>query len=231
EELDEAVLLHAALQPAAPQHQELEQPGQLQARLPDERPGVQHHHAGHPVRLLGGPAHPDRTAPVLQDGDYPGRLQLAQDAAEVVDVPLQRVPARIARLVAAAEPDMVRHDHPVPRREPPDALPVQIAPGRVAVQQEEGEGRIAGALVHHCLPDPLVDVDQAALPGEAPAEVGPDIETRVHAHGGRSRYHRAGADRSEDLTATRWRAPAAARAAGSPRRTAARWAPPSPTSA
>src|SRR6185295_11649869 len=120
--------------------------------------------------------------PILDHRHHPRRMQFAQHPPEVVDVALQRVPARVARLVAAAEADVVGRDHPVARREPADELAIEIAPGRVAVHQQEGERRIARPFVDYRHADALIDRDQPALPGEAAAEVGPHVEAGIDAH-------------------------------------------------
>src|SRR2546430_1090141 len=137
EQLDEEIRLRAALPAAAAEHQELEQPGQLQARLSHERPAIEHDDPGDPLRMLRRPGHADGAAPVLDHRNHAGRLQLAQHAPEVVDVAIERVPARIPRLVAAAEPDVVGRDHAVSRREAGGEHPGQGTPSGTSRQQQE----------------------------------------------------------------------------------------------
>ena len=76
------------------------------------------------------------------------RSSVLDHRVDPVDVPLVRVVLARGRLVGAAEADEVGRDRPEPGRgDHRDHRPVEVAPRRLAVQQQHRLGRVARALV------------------------------------------------------------------------------------
>lgn len=78
--------------------------------LPSVRVGVEDEQAVHALRVPGGPAKPDRAAPVLRDYGRTFEVKRLQQRAEPLRVPGNPVQLGILRLLRAPEAEMVRDD-------------------------------------------------------------------------------------------------------------------------
>ena len=100
----------------------------------------------------------DEPAPVLAEERDALEPESGQERGRPVHVPLVRVVAPIARLVRPSEPDQVGRDDAMPgvhqRR---DHLSIQIRPGGLAVQEQDGR-RVLGPFVQVVHAQP-VDLD------------------------------------------------------------------------
>src|SRR5206468_5336772 len=81
----------------------------------------------------------DEAAPVLADERDPAQVERFEQAAHPIDVALVGVLLATYGLVGASEPDQVRRDDAMAgARDDRDHLPVEVGPGRLAVQHQYG---------------------------------------------------------------------------------------------
>jgi hypothetical protein len=119
--------------------------------------------------MLDGEPQSDRPAPVVHHHGQRRQGELADEALDRPVVRVVRVPVALDRFVGAPEPEVVGRDDPRDGRERRDQLAIQVAPGRLAVEQEDG---IACALVDVVQPVPvLVDVVRPKVPAGQSVEV------------------------------------------------------------
>src|SRR5256886_12162818 len=111
--------------------------------------------------LFGGQPEPDETTPVLAEQREPRQPELFHDRSYPVDVALVRVVGAFRGLVRASEPDEVGdHRSEAGAGDDRDHLPVEEAPGRLAVQEQHRVGtRWALVDVVHAQRAPLAVVD------------------------------------------------------------------------
>ena len=101
--------------------------------------GVGEHQAGETVGMVGHDPPADQAAPVLPEERHVLQVEVPQQFAHPGDVAAVGVGVLVHRLVRPAEADQIGHDHTAPgghqRR---DHRPVEVAPHRLAVEQEYG---------------------------------------------------------------------------------------------
>jgi len=114
-------------------------------------------HPRHAIRVSKGEAAPDQSAPVVQhQGDVVQVQLLDQECLEVVDVLVQEIGA-VRGSAGLAESHVVGDDDTALPGERRDEPPAQIAPGRLAVKEDDGR--------------PCTCVDEVHREGAAVAEV------------------------------------------------------------
>ena len=119
----------------------------------------------------------------------------------MLDVAVVRVPVALGRLVGAAEAGVVGHDHAVPAVDQrPDHLPVEVRPGRLAV---EADDRVARALVEVVQPQP-VDLGVVRLEVEPGQALEALVGCAEDVHGGGSLSARLGLARCVEAAAGSW---------------------------
>ena len=106
--------------------------------------GVHDHEPRDAVGLLDGEAEADRPAPVLDDDREVAQVELLDEPRDRAGVEVVGVVLAAERLVGAAEAEVVGRDRAGRRDELGDDLAVEVRPGRLAVQQQDGR---PGALV------------------------------------------------------------------------------------
>jgi hypothetical protein len=129
---------------------------------------VRDHDAAEARRLLRDQRQPDQAAPVLSEEHGSRDVELLEPRAHPRDVTHVAVVSLLGGLVAPAEPDEVRRQHAMSARdEAGDHLPVEIRPGRLAVQQQD-RARAARALVDvvHAQGPALAVGEQGVVRGE-----------------------------------------------------------------
>src|SRR6187551_3547335 len=118
--------------------------------------------------MLDREPQPDGPAPVVDDDRQPGEVELLDEPRDRPVMAVVRVPAGLDGLVGAPEAEVVGRDDPRRRGERRDQLPVQVAPRRLAVEQQHG---IAGALVDPVHPQAvLLEVVRPELPARKALE-------------------------------------------------------------
>ena len=85
-----------------------------------------------------------RAAPILPDEGDAVQIEIVDERGEILDMGLERVGAILRRL-ALSESHVVGHDDPPVFRKGRNELPVDVPPGRLAM---EADDRLALALVH-----------------------------------------------------------------------------------
>ena len=127
--------------------------------------GVHDHEPLDAVGLLDGEAEADRPAPVLDDDRELSQVELLDEPRDRAGVEVVGVVLPAERLVRAAEAEVVGRDRPGRRGQLGDDLAVEVRPGRLAVQQEDGR---PGALVEvvHAQPVLLRVVRLEAVAGQ-----------------------------------------------------------------
>ena len=91
---------------------------------------------------------PDRPAPVVPHQHHVAEVERVDHRERVVDVAAQAVRGQVRRLVGAAEAHVVeRHATVAGRRKVAELVPPEVAPGGVAVDQQQGRG-VPRTLVH-----------------------------------------------------------------------------------
>ena len=127
---------------------------------------VREHQAREAGLILGGDARTEQPAPVLTEQGDAAQVERFDQARQPGDVLRVRVRARIRRLVRAPEADQVGHDHAeAGRLQRADHLPVQVAPGRLAVEQEQRLARAARSGVDVGHAQPGLELEVARGPG------------------------------------------------------------------
>ncbi len=115
-----------------------EQPQRHRNVLPRPVEGIEDEQARYSLRVRDRPRQPDRPAPVLHDDHCVAQIERFEQRLQARHMPRDPVELWIGRLVRAAEPKMVGRDRTVARRcQRADEVPVQKAPGRVAVHQHD----------------------------------------------------------------------------------------------
>ena len=120
------------------------------------------------ARTRSGIAHREaqagRPTPVVADHRQALQIQLADQARQVRDMPVEAVRLLAGRLLGQAEADHVGDDDAVSRiHQRRDDVAIEEAPGRIAVQQQDG---IAGALIDVMHPPAI---DPRVTGGEGPS--------------------------------------------------------------
>ena len=110
----------------------------LRRRPPAADAGVHDHEPADPVGALDREPEPDRPAPVLDDDGGVAQVELVGEPRDRADVAVVGVVLEPERLVRAAEAEVVGSDRPRRRGQLRDDLPVEVRPGRLAVQEEDG---------------------------------------------------------------------------------------------
>lgn len=107
--------------------------------LPRPGEGVEDEQAREALRMRDRPGQPDRSTPILHDDHRVVQIERFEQRLQALHMPPDPVELWIRGLVRAAEAEMVRHDRTVTRRRQwGDEVPVQEAPRRVAVHQNDG---------------------------------------------------------------------------------------------
>src|SRR5262249_20513593 len=126
--------------------------------VPGGQEGVGGDDAREAFRVLGRQPEADEAAPVLRDQRHLPQVESEENTAHPVDVALVGVVLAANRLVGTPEADQVRcHDPVSGRHQDGDHLAVEVRPGRLAVQAEDGV-RARRSLVDVVDPEP-VDVE------------------------------------------------------------------------
>jgi len=141
---------------------------------------------GEPRRLAGQHAEPDRATPVLGHQRHTGQVQAGHQSVHPVHVPGEGVIGGVGGLVGAAEPDVVRRDHPQSRPgQTRDDMPVQKRPGGLAVEQQHHRSvaRSGVDIVHPQRRQPGgLDLDIIRLEGITRQVVEPLVGSPQHLH-------------------------------------------------
>jgi hypothetical protein len=122
--------------------------GRTDARLVGGQAAIGQQNAREALGHLGGQAQADQRAPVLaheRDLAQVQRLNPVPDPRHLAGI---AIVAALAQLVGLAEADQVGREHAQPRgRNRQDHVPVQVRPGRLAVQHQHRR-RVARAFVN-----------------------------------------------------------------------------------
>ena len=140
--------------------------------------GVHDHEPLDAVGVLDGEAEADRPAPVLDDDREVSQVELLDEPRDRAGVEVVGVVLPAERLVGAAEAEVVGRDRARRRDELGDDGAVEVRPGRLAVQQQDGR---PGALVEvvHAQAVLLDVVRREAVAGQV-AELLVGRSVRVH---------------------------------------------------
>jgi hypothetical protein len=114
-------------------------PGQetlAQALVAGAESGVHDQQAAEPAGCSHRQGEADQSAPVLDHEHDVAQIQRLDQLQQGVAVEVERIRRLVDRLVGAAKPQEIRRNHPAGGGEGGDHAPVEVAPGRLAVQAE-----------------------------------------------------------------------------------------------
>ena len=158
-------------------HERAEAKPRLRRRA-DADAGVEDHEPRDAIRVRHREAQPDRPAPVVDDDRQLSEVEAEGKPLDRASVHVVRVGGLVDRLVRAAEPEEIRHDDPPGGREDRDQAPVEKAPRRLAVEQQD---RVPGALLDVVHPQPvLLGVARGVRPAGEALEALVRRAVRVH---------------------------------------------------